>query len=838
MAATGGIRAGAAFIELYAKDNALVRGLNAAQAKLKAFSTGVSSLGRQMMGLSAMIAMPVGLATRTFASFSDQMSVVKAVTQAAAPDFDRLNDLAAELGRTTSFTASQVAEGMTELGRAGFEPDQIEAATASMLNLARAADTELGTAAEIAAATIRQFGLQAEDATKVADVLAATANGSAQTLSDLGESLKYVAPIAKNVGASLEDTASAMAILANNGIKGSQAGTSLARAYKNLAREDLQEQLRGVGVEAVNAAGDMRDLSTILYELGQATKNMGSAKRTSIFEGLFGRGMVAAQTLSQTGAQFDDFMQKLEQSSGVAAKTATEMDNNLGGAFRRFMSAAEGAAIAIGDALGGTLQEVLSGVTGLIGDITEFIEENESLVVSFAKLVAGIAVGGAALVALGGAASVAATAIGAISTILTTVGGIVATVIGGISALGGALAGLAGLSTFGLIAAGAGVLAAAIAGLITLTGKWGTVWEGLKEIVNRVAIVMRTSILSVPFGFLYDKASEVAGGIMSVYRKMVTGIQELFAGLAGDFESGFGSFMAQIRDGDFAGSFETAMATVEMMWHRLVTSMQKAWNEFIAATISGFNWMWDNSLGGLRKMLGLQDGVGELLKAHAKSYRIQNDLLDAKLAKKQKEFDLTMEQQEIEAKASKTRKDMKADLEKWAAQRDKEKSIREAKAIKENDARNARIDKAKADKAREKAEIAALKKELNTPVDFSEEIKKQEEFKQGKMFGLEDADPAVVEAALTGIIEDVGLDTPLSELESKARAADQARASVASRDFSAQVAYAGGSRGMFAGGITSNRPQEETAQNTRQLVAETKAIRKNTDNLEDGIVWI
>ena len=147
-----------------------------------------------MMQAAAIAAAPLALSSKTFAGFADQMAEVRAVTGAVGADFEKLTGLATELGRTTSFTASQVAEGMTELGRAGYKPAEIFAAIPDVLNLARGTATELGTAAEIAAASMRGFGLSAEDTTRIADVLTATANNSAQTLEDVGEAMNTPDP--------------------------------------------------------------------------------------------------------------------------------------------------------------------------------------------------------------------------------------------------------------------------------------------------------------------------------------------------------------------------------------------------------------------------------------------------------------------------------------------------------------------------------------------------------------------------------------------------------------------------------------------------------------------
>ena len=176
------IKAGAAYVELFTKDGRFVRGLRLAERRLRAFGQKASQIGKRMLLLSGAIATPLGFASRTFAGFEDQMMAVRAVTGAVGDQFQRLYQQAKRLGRTTSFTAAQVAEGMLNLARAGFQPTEIEAAIPAVLNLARATGTELAMAADIAAGTLRAFSLQADQMGRVTDVLVATANNSAQTM--------------------------------------------------------------------------------------------------------------------------------------------------------------------------------------------------------------------------------------------------------------------------------------------------------------------------------------------------------------------------------------------------------------------------------------------------------------------------------------------------------------------------------------------------------------------------------------------------------------------------------------------------------------------------------
>ena len=414
MAVGRDIRAGKAFIELSIRSK-IVRGLRAAQRRLRAFGQSMSMVGRSMVRMAAMAALPIALATRTFVGFHDQMMTVKAVTGATADEFQRLYDLAKKLGRTTSFTAAQVAGGQVSLGRAGFSPQEIETATASMLDLARATSTDLPEAAEIAAGTLRAFNLDAGEMTRVSDVLTATANGSAQTLTDLGESMKYIAPIAFQAGQSLESAAKMVGILANMQIKGSMAGTSYKNILLQLADPAVQKQLQGMGIAVVNMAGDMREPADILLELGQAMGKMGSAARLALVSSLFGKRSVGTGSVLATMAdKFDDLGNAIDNAGGTAARTAKEMDSGLGGALRILWSAVEGVQIAIGEALSGAFTRVADRIGPLLGTLTEWIGKNKETVVTIMGTIVAVGLAGVAFMAFGLILKLAAIALGAI----------------------------------------------------------------------------------------------------------------------------------------------------------------------------------------------------------------------------------------------------------------------------------------------------------------------------------------------------------------------------------------------------------------------------------------
>jgi len=574
MASARGIRAGAAYIELYANDNKLVRGLNRAQKRLKAFGSSVQRIGARLTGIGTGLAAGFAISTRVFAGFDDRMRQVRAVTGATEALFQSLREEAKRLGRTTSFTAGQVAEAMTELGRAGFKPEAILSSTEAVLALARATSTELPRATEIAGAALRGFALPVDQMARVTDVLTATANGSAQTLEDLFEAMKPVAPIAAEAGASIEETAAAIAVLANNGIKGSLAGNALARAYKNLTNESKQADLRAIGVEAVDAQGNLRPLADILNDLAKATKGLGSAERLAIFETLFGRGQAAALKLASSAEAFDELQSQITNSAGLAVKTAEEMDAGIGGSFRKLLSAVEGIAIAIGEAIQKPVRRAADAITKIAGWITTIITQNKKLVVTILKLTAVMIGIGIALVIAG----VAIVAIGAVF----------------------------------------GSLAAIITGVGTAIGIMGTVLAALLSPIGLVAVAVvgiGTAILTTSGlgGQALDWLGDQFGKLKATVTKVVGGMADALA--AGDV-----ALAAQILWLSVKLAWEQGVAAINRAWLEakrfFISTAQKMWFGALAAAQIGFHaievaWIettaflsktWTNFIGGFKKI--------------------------------------------------------------------------------------------------------------------------------------------------------------------------------------------------------------------------------------------
>ena len=431
MAANANIRAGRAYVEVTAETSKLRASLGEAESKLKNFGKSCQSLGREMAALGGVLSLPFAFAEKSFAGFDDRMRLVQAVTSSAGEEFESLTRTAQRLGRETSFTAQQVADGMIALGRMGFDSSEIKNAIKPVLSLSRATGTELAESADIAANSLRMFGLAASDTASVADTLTATANGSAQTLTDLFEGLKMAGPQAAAAGESLSEVCASLGIMANMGIKGSLAGTALRKAYVQFANADVQGVLRSVGVEATDANGNLRTMAAVMRDIAAASKKMPTAERLSFMQEVFDiRGMMSGLSLAGNIDELDSFLAKLRDVSGQADETARAMDAGIGGSFRLFQSAVEGAMNAAGEALSSTLQPMAARITAVVNSFTKWIEANRGLVVSIASTVAGVGAFGVALFTIGTASRVLSGALGLVTGTMSAAPGVFSALVG------------------------------------------------------------------------------------------------------------------------------------------------------------------------------------------------------------------------------------------------------------------------------------------------------------------------------------------------------------------------------------------------------------------------
>ena len=553
MSASGNVKAGRAFVEILLDQSKLERGLKSAQKKLKNFGSALTSVGKNLLVTATLAAAPIVYATKTFASFDDQMRMVKAVTGATEDQFKRLTEVAEELGRTTSYTARQVAEGMTALGRMGFNPKEIEAAIPAVLSLARATGTDLNEAAEIAANNMRVFGIESSKMANVADILTATANGSAQTLTDLAEGLKMAGPQAAAAGDNINNVSAALGVLANMGIKGSLAGTALRKAYSQFAKVGVQKKLQAIGISTTDANGNLRAMPEILADIARHMNSLPSAERLAFAEEIFGlRGSLAGLQLGGNIDQLNEFIKRLQSVDGTAEKTAKDMDSGIGGAFRILMSALEGCQIALGRIVSEAIAPYVKKITAGLGKLAEWIAAHKKIVVIVLKVIAGIAAAGAALVALGIAFKVVAFAVGTLGTLFTVLKTAVLAPVVAVKVLIAAFTLLktvmigvkiVAIAMWTAISSPAFLVGAALAAIVAvvwkLTGAWDMCVDGMKSVGSEIAQA-------------FTEIREIVGETWEVIK-------------------------IALASGDLAGAAKVGLAALKLVWLKGLFPLKKAW---------------------------------------------------------------------------------------------------------------------------------------------------------------------------------------------------------------------------------------------------------------------
>lgn len=348
--------------------------LKAFEKSLRNVNTVLSSFG---LAISAVAIFQVFRdAVGTIADFEKEMSTVKAITGATGKDFDRLRDSALKLGASTKFTAQEVAKLQVEYGRLGFTTEEILAAEKATLQLATATGEDLAKSADVAGSTVRGFGLNASETQRVVDVMAESFNRTALSLENFRESMKYVAPIANVAGASVEETTALLGVLADAGIRGSNAGTALRKIFTDIAKDGrpLQERLKELAAKGVT-------LSSAMDEVGRTAQT-------------------ALIVLTKNTEKTDELTASLNNAAGAGERAAAIMSDNLTGDVEK-LSGAYDSLVLSNNAATSVLREFVQALTSVLnalntnnGALGEYIQKwlKLALIVprTTAKIVDGI----------------------------------------------------------------------------------------------------------------------------------------------------------------------------------------------------------------------------------------------------------------------------------------------------------------------------------------------------------------------------------------------------------------------------------------------------------------
>lgn len=369
--------------------------LEAFGTKVSNISSKIDNLGNTLTTSLTLPVLAIGTAAVTVGNdFEAQMSRVQAITGATKEELELLTNQAIDLGAETSFSATEAAAGMENLASAGFTTNEIMEAMPGLLDLAASSGAELATASEIAASAIRGFGLEASQSSHVADVFAeASARTNAQ-VEDMGEAMKYVAPVAKTVGLSIEETAAAIGIMSDAGIKGSQAGTTLRSGLVRIVKPTkmVKEAMEQLDVEFYNSDGTMKSLAQIIDTLQKSTAGLTDEVKNQALAQIFGTEALSGMLslVNRGSKELSDITKSFEDCDGAAEEMANVMLDNAKGALESLSGSLESAGIAIQKALAPEIKDLAKWIQDLVDDFNDLSDEEKQSIINKALLVAAI----------------------------------------------------------------------------------------------------------------------------------------------------------------------------------------------------------------------------------------------------------------------------------------------------------------------------------------------------------------------------------------------------------------------------------------------------------------
>ena len=378
------------------KASVKTRELGTESEKLAAKKEMFNTLGVAALGFGAAVGAGVALAVSKFAEFDEQMSYVQAATHETAENMELLRDASLDAGASTVFSATEAAQAVEELAKAGVSTaDILAGALAGSMDLAAAGGLGVARAAEISATALQQFGLDGSEASHVADVLAAGAGKAMGSVEDLAQGLKFVGPIAASMGVSIEETTGVLALFAQQGIIGEQAGTSLRGMLSSLTSPSSQarREIEALGISLYDSNGDFMGLENAAGQLSEAYSGMTGEARDASLGIIFGNQQITAATaLYKAGAGGVEEWTQAVDDSGYAAETAALRLDNLKGDWEALTGALDTAFISMGEGANGPLRFLVQSLTDVVdkfNDLPDWAQQS--------TLALGVLTGAAAL---------------------------------------------------------------------------------------------------------------------------------------------------------------------------------------------------------------------------------------------------------------------------------------------------------------------------------------------------------------------------------------------------------------------------------------------------------
>ena len=561
-----------------ATTNTALSKIDVAGQKMEAVGNSIAGAGKKMMGVTTVIGGVGVAAVKTAVDFDSAMSQVAAVSGATGKDFDALRNKAREMGAKTKFSATEAAEAMNYMAMAGWKTEDMLSGIEGIMNLAAASGEDLATTSDIVTDALTAFGLSAKDSSHFADILAAASSNANTNVSMMGETFKYCAPIAGALGFSAEDTAEAIGLMANAGIKSSQAGTALRTIMNNLAG-DVKISGKAIGdvtIATTNADGSMRDLSDILADCRSAFGNLTESEKAQAAESLVGKNAMSGfLALMNAGeGDIDKLSSAIDNCDGSAEKMAMTMQDNLAGQITILKSQLQELAISFGDILMPAIRSIVSKLQGFVDKLNGMDEGTKRTIVTIALLVASI---GPLLIIIGTAISKIGVAMQGFVKLANGISKLKVAVQGGTGVLGKLGAALGGISA--PVLAVVAVIAVLIAAFVHL---WKTndgfrdaiigTWTRIKDTISGFCqgIVDRLNALGFQFTDIVDVLKTVWDGFCQVLAPIFEGVFNNIANILSTV-TGVITGILDVFIGIFTGNWSQA-------WNGIKEIFSSIWN--------------------------------------------------------------------------------------------------------------------------------------------------------------------------------------------------------------------------------------------------------------------
>ena len=561
-----------------ATTNTALSKIDVAGQKMEAVGNSIAGAGKKMMGVTTVIGGVGVAAVKTAADFDSAMSQVAAVSGATGKDFDALRNKAREMGAKTKFSATEAAEAMNYMAMAGWKTEDMLSGIEGIMNLAAASGEDLATTSDIVTDALTAFGLSAKDSGHFADILAAASSNANTNVSMMGETFKYCAPIAGALGFSAEDTAEAIGLMANAGIKSSQAGTALRTIMNNLAG-DVKISGKAIGdvtIATTNADGSMRDLSDILADCRSAFGSLTESEKAQAAESLVGKNAMSGFLALMNAGEGDieKLSSAIENCDGSAEKMAMTMQDNLTGQITILKSQLQELAISFGDILMPAIRSIVSKLQGFVDKLNGMDEGTKRTVVTIALLVASI---GPLLIIIGTAISKIGVAMQGFVKLANGISKLKVAVQGGAGVLGKLGAALGGISA--PVLAVVAVIAVLVAAFVHL---WKTnegfrdaiigTWTRIKDTISGFCqgIVDRLNALGFQFTNIVDVLKTVWDGFCQVLAPIFEGVFNNIANILSTV-TGVITGILDIFIGIFTGNWSQA-------WNGIKEIFSSIWN--------------------------------------------------------------------------------------------------------------------------------------------------------------------------------------------------------------------------------------------------------------------